>query len=87
MTRSRDWRRAQKNRVVAKMTNVALNIWHDDKEHWWRPFEVAMKIMAESIPTCSKPWCCGNPRKIGKLSKQELKANQKYKYDLKERYE
>jgi hypothetical protein len=84
MTRSRDWRRAQKDRVVSRMKNVVLNYWHSDKDNWWRPFDVAMKMMAENMPMCSKPWCCGNPRRIGRLSKQELKANQKYEYDRRE---
>jgi hypothetical protein len=74
--RSRAFRRAQKARVLKKWRTIGMR-WHIARRNGKFDFEWFEKWLyrtAENMPTCSNPWCCGNPRKLGHLSWQEQRA-------------
>lgn len=67
--RARSFRRHQKQRILRKWRTIGLR-WGIDQK--W--FESWLYRTAENMPTCSNPFCCGNPRKLGDLTEQEKRA-------------
>lgn len=74
--RNRSWRRAQRDRSIARAERraTALN-WHgheDDRTAWIRKAAVT--------PHPCSSYCCGNPRKwFGSVTRQEQVADLNYK--------
>jgi len=59
-TRGKDYTRAQEQRAHDKWRKRLLNVWREP--------ELADKpgvvdSLAKSMPKCSSPFCCGNPRR------------------------
>jgi len=38
-------------------------------------YELSLKRARSTTCSCSSPYCCGNPRKVGRKTRQELKAD------------
>jgi len=55
---------------------------------WWQPNDIFLpkldKTARKTRVFCSNPICCGNPRRYGKLTRQEIKANLLFKEGLNE---
>ena len=79
--RSRAFRRHQRERLYNKWLKLAKQwgigfkrglpgsgIVDATDRHLW------VKRMMENMPICSRPWCCGNIRRMGKLTWQERRA-------------
>ena len=79
--RNRAFRRHQRERLynkwllIARQWNVGKDGWGADvggidlsERHLW------IKRTMENMPICSKPFCCGNMRRLGKLTWQERRA-------------
>jgi len=75
MTRGRDYTRYQNARAHAKWRKRLANVWRDPEDLVNAPGRI--DSMAKSMPKCSSPFCCGNPRhKKGKvdLPVQEMRG-------------
>lgn len=73
MPRTRAERRAHRKRIYRKWRAIAhqRDITDDNTRnglHEW-----IMRTM-EDMPICSDPGCCGNPRKRGHKTRQEIRA-------------
>lgn len=73
--RDRAYRRHQREKLLDKWAKIA-KLWQIDDEHVRYREGVHGWVVrtAGNMPICSKPWCCGNIRKLGHLTKQEIQA-------------
>lgn len=80
MSRTRDWRRAQKDRYLDKARRYYKEVAGFDLGEW----EKNIHRRANTRCPCSS-WCCGNPRKhFNAVSFQEARFACSHEDDLKE---
>jgi hypothetical protein len=80
MGRSRDWRRAQRERVIARTTRRMKDSgWFYPRYELWDADEARARICrAATTPHPCSRHCCGNPRRwfdgVERLTMQERRA-------------
>jgi hypothetical protein len=81
--RDRAYRRQQEQKLYNKWAKIA-DQWEIDDEHVRYPEGKHgwIRRTAGNMPTCSNPFCCGNPRKLGYKTKQEIRAEDSEKNQL-----
>ena len=73
MSRTRDQRRAKRKAMYRQWAQIARIRGITDANCHWGMRGWIVRMM-ENMPTCSDPSCCGNPRRLGHKTRQELKS-------------
>jgi len=70
-------------KIVERECNFDINYNKVNRPEYLNNLQTRMQnninIRTNTPCRCSKPWCCGNPRKLGEKTLQEIKSDISYK--------